>query len=123
MPKSPENDAIEAYLSAQFDALYRRARARHGDTIQAFWMNEAPDCPGCGNEIDLVEQDGEKMLSLNAFMYRERGVLIGYALCAACAGQIMKVGRFNPFRQTPLHAKIEQNLIAAYKTFLELLAG
>jgi len=57
-------------------------------------------------------------LSMNAFIFRERGVLIGYLLCSRCAKYIFRESKRNPFKQTPLHAEIEKNLKEAYLKYL-----
>jgi len=54
-------------------------------------------------------------------MDRLRGVLIGYFLCGICAGIIFKEAEKNPYKQTPLHADIERNLIEAYHKHLASL--
>ncbi len=43
------------------------------------------------------------------YMYRDRGVLIGYLLCGACARKVLRKSR-----EGEIHKKIERNLIAAY---------
>ena len=52
------------------------------------------------------------------FMYRERGVLIGYLLCGLCAQDIFKTSKK---RQTSMHDNIERNLISAYQKHLASL--
>ena len=64
---------------------------------------------------------GKDALSLNVFIYRPRGVLIGYFLCQRCATHIFNEAQKNPYEQTPLHTDIEQNLIAAYHNHLASL--
>lgn len=56
-----------------------------------------------------MKHQGQRALSLNAFIYRERGILIGYTLCSRCAKQVLQATK-----QTPLHTTIEANLIKAY---------
>ena len=52
---------------------------------------------------------GEETLSLNAFIFREHGVLIGYLLCAKCGRKVINAKKY-----LPLHAKIEETLKKAY---------
>jgi hypothetical protein len=78
-------------------------------------------CVQLARPIGVVKFRGKDALAINAFIYRERGVLIGYFLCEACAKTIFKEAQKNPFKQTPLHAEIEHNLIAAYHKHLASL--
>ena len=55
--------------------------------------------------------EGKEALSINAFMYRERGVLIAYLLCGQCGGDIIAQSKNGP---TSMHESIEKNLINAY---------
>ncbi len=97
--------------------MYAQAKAQFGPAIQSFWFYNDDSCPAClKRPIDLVKLKGSAALAINAFIYRERGVLIGYLLCSVCAKHIFKEAKKNPYRQTPLHADIERHLIAAYLT-------
>ena len=71
--------------------------------------------------IGAIKFKGKDALAINAFIYRERGVLIGYFLCETCAKFIFKEAQKNPYKQTPLHTDIEQNLTAAYHKHLASL--
>ncbi len=64
---------------------------------------------------------GENAVAINAFIYRPRGVLIGFFLGETCANFIFKEAEKNPYKQTPLRADIEQNLTAAYHKHLASL--
>ena len=108
------NDHAEAMLSL----LFKQARAQFGNAVKGFWFYDADPCPGCGFPIDAIEYQGERALSLNAFIYRPRGVSIGYFLCRLCALRIFEAAEKNPGVQTPLHAVIEQNLIKAYQRYM-----
>lgn len=102
--------------------IYMQAKAQFGDVVKAFWLHDGELCPGCEiHPIGLVKYKGEDALALNAFMYRERGVLIGYFLCESCANSIFQETRKHPSHQTPKHADIERNLIAAYHRYLASL--
>jgi hypothetical protein len=68
--------------------------------------------------IGTVKIKGQEGLPINAFIYRPRGVLIGYFLCGTCARFIHSEAAENPFKETPLHADIERNLIDAYNRHL-----
>jgi hypothetical protein len=111
------NKQIEDMLAQ----LFTRAKAQFGDAVRGFWFYDGDPCPGCGFPVDAMKYKGEDALSLNAFIYRPRGVLIGYLLCALCAQQIFQAAQQKPREQTPLHAAIEQNLIKAYQRYLASL--
>ena len=102
--------------------LYAQAKAQFGDAIKSFWFYDGDLCPACTERpIGVVKFKGKDALAINAFIYRERGVLIGYFLCEACAKYIFKEAQKNPYRQTPLHTDIERNLTAAYHKHLASL--
>ena len=102
--------------------MFMQAKAQFGDAVKAFWFYEDDLCPACTQRpIGVVKFKGRDALAINAFIYRERGVLIGYLLCEACAKYIFKEAQKNPYHQTPLHADIERNLIAAYHKHLSSL--
>ena len=111
------NDHAEATLSL----LFKQARAQFGNAVKSFWFYDADPCPSCGFPIDAIEYQGERALSLNAFIYRPRGVLIGYLLCGCCAQRIFEAAEKNPGVQTSLHSVIEQNLTRAYQRYLASL--
>jgi len=106
------------YAEASLAQLFAQARAQFGDAVKGFWFYDGEPCPGCGFPVDVMKYKGKDALSLNAFIYRPRGVLIGYALCGLCAQQIFQGAERNPRVQTPLHAVIERNLITAYRKYL-----
>jgi hypothetical protein len=120
-PKSNSRDHTAA-VDEMLNKLFLQAKAQFGNAIQSFWFHDNDLCPACAQRsIDAMKYEGQNALSLNAFIYRERGVLIGYFLCAACARQIFQSAQVNPYTQTPLHAEIERNLIAAYQNHLKRL--
>ena len=84
------------------------------NAIQGYWFYESQRCPGCRHSVDAGKQGRSQTVSLNAFIYRERGVLIGCLLCTRCAHKIMRAAQKQPGVQTPLHGRIEQTLIQAY---------
>jgi len=121
MPPKPALDA-EAEVLALLDSLFTQAKAQFGTAVKGQWFYTGDLCPGCSfRPIDAMRVKGEQALSMNAFMYRERGVLIGYLLCSVCANQIFKAAKKNPYQQIPLHDDIERNLIAAYRKHLTSL--
>jgi hypothetical protein len=102
--------------------LYMQAKAQFGAAIKSFWFYNGDLCPACTQHpIGVVKYKGKDALAINAFIYRERGVLIGYFLCETCATHIFKEAQKNPYLQTPIHADIERNLIAAYHKHLASL--
>jgi hypothetical protein len=110
--------AVDEILSKMFT----QAKAQFGDAVKAFWFYEDDLCPACTQRlIGVVKFKGKDALAVNAFIYRERGVLIGYFLCETCASHIFKEAQKNPYHQTPLHADIERNLITAYHKHLSSL--
>ena len=96
------------------DQLFRQAKMQFGSAIRSRWLYDRDGCPGCGREIDAVKWKKKKALSLNAFIYREHGVLIAYLLCGKCANYIFQASKTNPIGQTELHTEIEKNLKQAY---------
>lgn len=101
-------------ISNLLDQLFRQAQMQFGSAVKSRWLHDGDGCPGCGREIGIVKFKKKKALSLNAFIYREHGVLIAYLLCSKCANQIFKESEKNPFGQTALHTEIEKNLKQAF---------
>lgn len=97
--------------------MFRMSKARFGNAVKGYWFCDDEACPGCGRPIDLVKIKGKEAVSLNAFIHRKPGILIGYLLCKRCARQIFQAAEKNPYQQTPLHSTIEKNLIAAYEQY------
>lgn len=95
--------------------LFTQAKAQFGNAVKSFWFYDGDLCPACLlRPIGAVKFKGKDSLSLNAFIYRKRGVLIGYFLCETCAVQIFDQAQKHPYQPTPLHAEIESNLATAY---------
>jgi hypothetical protein len=109
------------YSDAALAELFARAKAQFGSAVKSYWFYDGEPCPGCGFPVDAMQYKGQDALSLNAFIYRPRGVLIGYALCGLCARQIFQAAEKNPGVQTPLHSVIEANLTKAYQRYLASL--
>ncbi len=113
--------------SAQYSAeaavakMFRLARAQFGDAVKSHWFYDSDTCPGCGRAIDAVQWEGKEAMSLNAFIHRKPGVLIGYMLCGRCGEQVMRAGQSPLKRETALHAKIESTLIEAYEGYMRSL--
>jgi hypothetical protein len=101
-------------ISDLLDQLFRQAKMQFGSAIKSRWFYDGDGCPGCGREIDAVKFKKKKALSLNAFIYRDHGVLIAYLLCGKCANHIFKEAGTNPVGQTDLHTEIEKNLKKAF---------
>ena len=101
-------------ISDLLDQLFRQAKMQFGSAIKSQWFYDGDGCPGCGREIDAVKFKKKKALSLNAFIYRDHGVLIAYLLCGKCANHIFKEAETNPVGQTDLHTEIEKNLKKAF---------
>lgn len=107
--KKPEKE-----LKELLDLIFLQAQMQFGPAIRSRWLHAEDDCPGCGGELNVVKFKKKKALSLNAFIFREHGVLIAYMLCSKCANAVIKLGETHPHGTTPLHQEIEKNLKAAY---------
>jgi hypothetical protein len=102
--------------------MFTQGKAQFGDAVKSFWLYDGDLCPGClARPVGVITMKGEDALAINGFMYRPRGVLIGYFLCEVCANFIFKEAQKNPLKQTPLHADIERNLADAYLRYLSSL--
>jgi hypothetical protein len=122
IPHGKPSDKDSAWIDGPMATLYTQAYAQFGKAIQSFWFYDGDLCPACTkNAIDVMKYIGKDAVPINAFIYRQRGVLIGYFLCETCIRYILKEARKNPYQQTPLHADIERNLIAAYTKHLASL--
>jgi hypothetical protein len=100
----PTSQAIE-----MLNMLFAQAQMQFGTAVTSRWFHDLDPCPGCGRRINAMKWKGQDALSLNAFIFREHGVLIGYLLCAKCGSKVNKA------KETlPLHGKIEETLKKAY---------
>ena len=97
--------------------MFIQAHAQFGDAVRGYWLNESGLCPGCRRKVDVMKWKGKDALSLNADIYRQKGILIGYFLCNRCANKVFRDAKRNPGQETSLHATIETNLINAYKAY------
>ena len=81
---APHNKLLnedQATYKELLDKFFAQARAQFGDAVKAFWFYEGDFCPGCmARPIGVTKLKGENALSLNGFIYRPRGVLIGRVL-------------------------------------------
>lgn len=96
------------------DQLYRQAQMQYGNVIKGKWLHDGNGCPGCGKEITETKWKKKKALSLNAFIYREHGVLIGYMLCGKCAHHIHSEAQKGGYAKLAIHDEIEKNLKSAF---------
>jgi len=96
------------------DALYQQAKIQYGSAVKGRWLYNGDGCPGCGKEITATKWKKKKAMSLNAFIYREHGVLIGYMLCGTCANHIFAESKTNPHGHLLIHDEIEKNLKSAF---------
>ncbi|HEX7588284.1 MAG TPA: hypothetical protein VF478_08220 [Anaerolineae bacterium] len=88
-------------------------QAQHGQSIKTYWFYKNDLCPCCAKRrVEIFKYKREDALSLNAFMYRELGVLIGYPLCGICASDLRNPSKK---RQMLMNERIEQHLIEAYQ--------
>ena len=113
MIKKQKKDPNKQF-AAMLDTLFARAKAQFGSAVKGQWFYAEDTCPGCGAPIGAMKFKNKDALSLNAFIYRPRGILIGYLLCGRCAEHIFAAAEKKPYTQTPLHTTIEQTLTAAY---------
>ena len=110
-------DSIDNLLAEMF----RLSKARFGNAIKGYWFCDEEVCPGCGRPIDLLKVKGQNAISLNTFIYRKTGILIGYLLCKRCAKQIFRAAEKNEYQKPSLHTTIDKNLVAAYQRYLKSL--
>ena len=111
----------QEYIDGVMAQLLMQARAQFGSAIKGFWPYSGDGCPGCGGDINVFQIKGQDAASLNAFIYRERGILIGYFLCSRCAKQIFASTKRMPGKQIARHDTIEATLIKAYQAHLRSL--
>ena len=92
-----------------FEMIFRQAQMQFGSAIKSRWLHDVDGCPGCGNAINVTKYKKKNCLSLNAYIYREHGVVIAYLLCGKCGNKVIRATS-----NTPLHAAIEKNLKEAF---------
>lgn len=100
----PNKEILES-----LEMLFTQAQIRFGNAVTGRWFYDGDGCPGCGKEIKGMKYKGKDVLSLNAFIFRERGVLIGYLLCGKCGNKVIRATS-----NTPLHTEIEEKLRKAF---------
>ncbi len=100
------------------EQLFIQAKMRFGNAVRGRWFYDRDGCPGCGKKVKAMKWKGENALSLNAYIFREHGVLIGYLLCGKCARDVFKLAETHPTGTTELHSKIEENLKKAFVSHL-----
>lgn len=92
------------------DQLAAFGQARYGDAIKEYWFYREDLCPACKKRSSgAVRYKAHNAVSLNCFMYWDRGVLIGYFLCGPCARKVLRRSS-----EGEIHKRIERNLIAGY---------
>ncbi|MGD9564428.1 MAG: hypothetical protein AB7F88_19485 [Pyrinomonadaceae bacterium] len=102
-------------INEMMDQLFYQSQIRFGgDAVKSRWFYDGDNCPGCGKAVKAMKFKGKDALSLNAFIYRDHGVLICYLLCGKCAKWIFKRSETDPHGQTELHVEIEKTLKSAY---------
>lgn len=100
-------------IFAILDQLFYQSKLQFGDAVRSRWFYTEDACPGCGKKISTMKYKGKDTVSINTFIFREHGVLIGYLLCGKCAKQIFKNGDHATGR-LPLHDAIEKTLKHSY---------
>ena len=111
------NEPIDDALAQMFLQMH----AHFGDAVKSYWFNDSGICPGCGRQVGKVKYQGKDVVSLNAFIYREVGVLIGYFLCQRCMKEVFRTAKQTPGVQGPRHDAIEANLRTAYQQYMNAL--
>jgi len=115
--KNQDSDVVNQLM----ETFFKQAKAQFGSAVKTFWFYDGDICPACSQRaIDTMKIKGKEALSLNAFINRKDGTLIGYFLCETCAKQVLSDAKKNPYTQTAVHAAIEKNLIAAYHQHLKM---
>ncbi len=113
-------DADE-FINDALAQMFLQIHAQFGDAVKSYWFNDSGVCPGCGRQVGPVKHKGKDAISLNAFIYRKPGVLIGYFLCQRCMKEVFRTAKRTPGQQGPRHDAIEANLIAAYRQHMSAL--
>jgi len=112
---------LDEQVEQSMAQFFLQSKAQFGSAVKSFWFYGSESCPGCRKKANLFKHKGKESISLNAFIYRKRGVLIGYILCGRCATAILRDANRNPGQETARHAAIELNLINAYLMYLSSL--
>jgi hypothetical protein len=110
-------DNLDPYAAA-IEKMISLCKAQYGESIKAYWFYKEDLCPCCAKrEVGLFKFKHEDAFSLNAFMYDEMSVLIGYALCRVCVADLRQASKK---RVAVMHDRIEKHLIEAYHKHLSL---
>ncbi len=92
------------------EMIFHKAQMQFGQAaIKGRWFHDGDGCPGCGGQINYFKLKKKNLLSINAFIFREHGVVIAYLLCGKCGQEVIKAKS-----DTPLHGEIEKNLKQAF---------
>ncbi len=110
--------ATQDAINAAIEKMLSLCKAQYGEAIQSYWFYGEDLCPCCAKrQVGLFKFKQEDVFSLNAFMYHEKSVLIGYALCEFCVADLQRTSKK---RQVMMHVRIEKQLIEAYHKKLAL---
>jgi hypothetical protein len=109
---------IEDQIEQAMIQMFAQMRTRFGRAVKGHWFYDSEACPGCGRKVSPMRHKGKDALSLNAYIYRKRGILIGYILCGRCATEIHRAARRNPGVQIAVHDIIETTLGNAYEAHM-----
>jgi len=105
-------------FTAAIEKMLSLCQAQYGESIKAYWFYKEDLCPGCSKrQVEIFKFKHEDAFSLNAFMYHEMSVLIGYMLCGICVADLRKTSKK---RQAMMHDRIEKHLTEAYHKHLAL---
>jgi len=104
-------------IEALLDHVCTQSKIQFGDAVESTWIYDRKNCPGCGKGASYKSRPG-KALSINAFLYRPQGVLIGYILCKKCGVKVRRTTR-----KALLHTTIEHTLSNAYLADADSLVG
>lgn len=117
---NPEYDKARASARFIFENVMQ---ALFANQVKGFWFYDSDLCPGClqSLEKDAMDFTEDDTISLVSYVYRERGVLIGYILCRSCMTRLGEQKRLHPEEEAPLQKTILENLIAAYHKHLQSL--
>ena len=98
--------------------MFAQLHAQMGHALKGYWFYESERCPSCGRKAGPMRYQGKDALSINAYIYQRRGILIGYLLCGRCANAIHQAAKRRPGQQTAEHDDIEHSLNIAYEAHL-----
>ncbi len=109
---------IDEEIERALIQMFAQAHAHFGNVMKGYWFYELDSCPGCGRPVDAMRYKGKEALSMNAYIYRKRGVLIGYLLCNRCANETHRSAQKRPGVQIARHDIIEKTLGEAYEAHM-----